>query len=1069
MKEISFISNKPTGKDCFESRSHDKIANSIAEHIKNEHSSMKVIGLEGEWGSGKSNVVEIIKNKLSNTHYIYIYDSWGHQEDSQRRAFLEEITDELVENNLLTKKTKYKNIDGKILNISWQEKIKYLLARKKEINKKTVPKISIGFIIIGIVVFLTPLFTILSTILLDDDNIWWKKILFTSIPVILSLIAYIIASFKEQKLIDISSLFYLYKGKELENTTIEILSDLEPSVKEFKDWIKSISEGLTNKKLVIVYDNMDRLPPEKVKEVWSSIHTFFAEEEYEKIHIVIPFDRKHLQKAFDDDAVQANEFINKTFSLSYRVTPPILTDWKRFFRTKFNEAFHDSEDEEFPLVLSIFDRLKQRFTPRDIIVFINELVSYKKIWMDDIPLRYIALFIIQKELILEDAHKNILESNYLKNIEELFANDKDLQKYISALVFNVPIEQSLQVLLIRDTELTLRDEEGSLDINVLANNEYFIEILEEVVKTSEIILDKAIEVLSQLDKEKIQDDNLEKRLKTIWDILAEKQLNKDIEELSFNENYKSLLLNTSNNIRDSIIKYLIKQFNNFKEINGEDYFKSFQDLENFIEENDINFDITANIEEISAKEDVFLDYLQIANENYKKYKLTTNFEELDTFIANKITDEIANIHLINLSNILEECNFNKTKEKIEKIISSNKLTQDYFCQILAIYKSISEDKPLTEIVKMPNLYQLLERVEEGNYGFYDLVALRIKYGNQYKCNTRGMPSQAWKDKLSDILNSDDQEKVKEVAKQIEYYISYGDLLLLATKWEKPLLKEVCKELICNSYGTQRMNIIESLKNFEKIKNALDIDEKDLLGSLDGWTKYAKKSITIDNIKEVIDYNFYKYSISVSLDLTRYINEIAKEYINSCEKDTLIKEWGNQKSYVYNALYIFMDNGEIEKLPKNVSSAMKEKMIEISKSEANIPNEDSIWSFFIEKIDRNKITPTIKDIRDYFIRENNIDCNSFKFFEQFFREIGNLEEKSGDVTRTILTKVIADEKCLEIILQNQDFYATIINDSGNDAENLKDEILNKLQNSENSKLKSFAKKINIQSLESLNDK
>ena len=175
MKEISFISNKPTGKDCFESRSHDKIANSIAEHIKNEHSSMKVIGLEGEWGSGKSNVVEIIKNKLSNTHYIYIYDSWGHQEDSQRRAFLEEITDELVENNLLTKKTKYKNIDGKILNISWQEKIKYLLARKKEINKKTVPKISIGFIIIGIVVFLTPLFTILSTILLDDDNIWWKK------------------------------------------------------------------------------------------------------------------------------------------------------------------------------------------------------------------------------------------------------------------------------------------------------------------------------------------------------------------------------------------------------------------------------------------------------------------------------------------------------------------------------------------------------------------------------------------------------------------------------------------------------------------------------------------------------------------------------------------------------------------------------------------------------------------------------------------------------------------------------------------------------------------------------
>ena len=78
------------------------------------------------------------------------------------------------------------------------------------------------------------------------------------------------------------------KGKELENTTYEIFSDLEPSVKEFKEWIKSISEGLTKKDLVIVYDNMDRLPPEKVKEIWSSIHTFFAEEEYDKYELYEP-------------------------------------------------------------------------------------------------------------------------------------------------------------------------------------------------------------------------------------------------------------------------------------------------------------------------------------------------------------------------------------------------------------------------------------------------------------------------------------------------------------------------------------------------------------------------------------------------------------------------------------------------------------------------------------------------------------------------------------------------------------------------------------------------------------
>lgn len=212
---------------------------------------------------------------------------------------------------------------------------------------------------------------------------------------------------------------------------------------------------------------------------------------------------------------------------------------------------------------------------------------------------------------------------------------------------------------------------------------------------------------------------------------------------------------------------------------------------------------------------------------------------------------------------------------------------------------------------------------------------------------------------------------------------------------------------------------------------------------------------------ITDYEFYNYSISISLALTGHINKTIEEFIDSKEQETLIEEWNDDNSYTYNALYIFMEHNKIKKFPDNVFNALKEILLQISKSKIALPKDGSIWSFFIDNADKKKLTPTIKDIRDHFIRENNIDCNMFKFFEKLFREVGSLDEKSGDATRTIFTKVISDDNCLNMLLENEEFYSEIITNAGDDAENLKDMILNKFkEDKENIKLKTFAKKINV---------
>ena len=92
-----FIANFPDGNDKFAEKAQEKVAIAISERILSKDCQSNIIGLEGEWGSGKSNVIKIIETKLSKSHHMYVHDVWSFQEDLQRRTFLESLTTHLCQ------------------------------------------------------------------------------------------------------------------------------------------------------------------------------------------------------------------------------------------------------------------------------------------------------------------------------------------------------------------------------------------------------------------------------------------------------------------------------------------------------------------------------------------------------------------------------------------------------------------------------------------------------------------------------------------------------------------------------------------------------------------------------------------------------------------------------------------------------------------------------------------------------------------------------------------------------------------------------------------------------------
>lgn len=88
--KYNFLDNKPLGKDLFEGKSQERIAKVIIDIVKDDK--FKVIGIDGGWGTGKSNLVKIVDDQLPK-HKFFLYDVWGHQEDEQRKSILVELTD----------------------------------------------------------------------------------------------------------------------------------------------------------------------------------------------------------------------------------------------------------------------------------------------------------------------------------------------------------------------------------------------------------------------------------------------------------------------------------------------------------------------------------------------------------------------------------------------------------------------------------------------------------------------------------------------------------------------------------------------------------------------------------------------------------------------------------------------------------------------------------------------------------------------------------------------------------------------------------------------------------------
>lgn len=1049
-----FIDTQPLGDDLFEGKSQRKIAQSIWALIKENCN--QIIGIEGEWGSGKSNIIGIIESEyetdfkngtINNEFYFFKYDAWGHQEDEQRRSILEELTEFLT------------NIeDSKFDSKKWNERLKLLLAKNKETNTKNKPTVSLGIILSFLAVILTPIFNVIF----ENISCVWLKGLFVSIPLLLIVVYFFYKYYKTPKYIKdkrrkckyrakdaFQSLYEIYQRDQIETTTYEMISEDIPTVKKFKDWMTEIDADMQNNKLVIIIDNMDRLPEIKVQELWSSIHVFFAEttNPYINISLIVPFDRKHILKAFkafsekdfNNKECYGNDFINKTFKVIFRVAPPIMSNWKKFFRDKWKDAIEKQNEIDINKVIQIFEHLSPKITPRNIIAFINEVVSIKLLTKDSIPERYIALFILGKHEILEKPLEQIIQPSYLSSLEFLYKDDKNMQEYITALTYQIDPDNALEVIYTDKLKSSL-DKADYKTVLQISKTSAFTEILQNVIPNITNI-ENAIFCLNKVESKFFKNIDIEN---SIWDEMYEKSEGCTHEGQKIREYHKILFEKCSDRKRCllRIIDDLYKIAKGEK-FNAVDFYESINliittlNSDNKEELNPLN-----HLRNAGADPADFIEFVKLAKESFIKYNIVCDEKALNNVLVKYDHNQLREADYVKY--LIDEYDLNEFQTYITGLISKNNGNKNLLQPLLVRARDIGLNA--CNIITDDIIYNQITKLQPNEDLYYELLAIRIakgtKFNNQYSSQ------------IHSYLNSPKIEDAKKIWKILPSYMSLDELLVNLNSFSKhELYVNICKvefESDSTVFKTQFKPVIEKIEVICKI---LNITPDNIFKKLDLYI--ANFDIRKDEFEKILNSYVLEHAKTSSSNIAKYLIKKAEIFLESLdESEWFLSTHNNSSPEIRKALIINI------KWQNHSISAFREFLKEVSKGTFQLPSKH-LWNTLIESIDKQgrKLTSFFNEIRDVFCESNVMTIEYFIFFGEWLLKYSSLDKRPESLRRILPVKILEDDSCLDIIFNYRDKLSSIIKASASDegqSELFIEAIKEKAKTSEDKRFKELAK-------------
>lgn len=269
-----------------------------------------------------------------------------------------------------------------------------------------------------------------------------------------------------------------------------------------------------------------------------------------------------------------------------------------------------------------------------------------------------------------------------------------------------------------------------------------------------------------------------------------------------------------------------------------------------------------------------------------------------------------------------------------------------------------------------------------------------------------------------------EKQIEKVSSCIEYYICYGDLLLnLDNVSSMPYVADIARKLTTYKYGISKMNIKDSLANYDNIYGNLNLDSQVILGRWNDWSKYTT-SITLADVPSMSIQLIEDMKNSPKLQISKFCLELCAKYLESLNQETW-KQSLVSDDYNFKLLYVYH--------PKSLAffvDAFKEKMRDyaLSNSESPIPDELAEKAMIILKDMKYDCSLIYKEVRDIFINNSCVNKEKLKYFGNWLFLYGHLEEDKNSLNKIFRSEFLDDSEILKIASDNKDVVKHILKKS-----------------------------------------
>lgn len=438
---MSFIlhTESPSTEDIIDGNSHNNISIKISETLMRDD--VNIIGINGPLGSGKSTVIKLLEKNLPQGSFQFInFDAELYQQGSTKKALITKIYDGLEPHIPNTLKPNLREFKDDALG----NNVTYKKTQDSEVSTWGI-------------LFLFSLF-LCSQSIRPLQTEWGKSpenisyaLLFIFLSFLISPL-FLAGAFYVRSFWDCSLKF----GNIIKKNSIDVITEkmlvskevgsieLHKAISGFKE---CIPPGL---RFLLIVDNLDRIPSDKVKELWSDIELISSSSE-KRLKLLIPYSSEHVAKSLSQDVYEGREFIYKRIPISFQI-PPILSAgwrnvfshfWMKSFPTESENLYHDTSE----LIEIWLPEAYQPVTPRYLKKLINDVQITLISTPDDVKKITCAYYILTtkhndipfENLLIDNFDNSSLDENTkekfkksIRKLQRIYNNDR--KKWIDELL-----------------------------------------------------------------------------------------------------------------------------------------------------------------------------------------------------------------------------------------------------------------------------------------------------------------------------------------------------------------------------------------------------------------------------------------------------------------------------------------------------------------------------------------------------------------------------------------------------------------------------------------------------------